>query len=245
MPTARKDDFFASVRRQAELAFAAISREIDRRQRELKHLANQARSWRLALGIRNATPARPSAKTVSGSAARATGRSSAARSGTRVDWDEVLASVPKRFGVEDVMNHPGARAKGRIQIYPALTRWEAAKKIRRVAQGQYEKVSTGASRAKLPAKATRKPSSRRRQGHSKMIAQGGGASKRSGMKVMANGRVDWDAVLKNLPSKFGAADVLKNPAAAAKGSTQVYPAIGRWVATKKAKKIGQGRYQKV
>jgi hypothetical protein len=38
--------------------------------------------------------------------------------------------------------------------------------------------------------------------------------------------------------------VLKNPAAAAKGSAQVYPAIGRWIATKKAKKIAAGQYAK-
>ncbi len=70
-------------------------------------------------------------------------------------------------------------------------------------------------------------------------------AKRAGGKSSQNGRVDWDEVLKSLPPKFGAADVLKNPAAAAKGSAQVYPAIGRWVATKKAKKIGHGQYQKV
>jgi hypothetical protein len=55
----------------------------------------------------------------------------------------------------------------------------------------------------------------------------------------------WDGVLKSLPAKFGAADVLKNPAAAAKGSAHVYPAIGRWVAAKQVKKIGQGQYQRV
>jgi hypothetical protein len=52
-------------------------------------------------------------------------------------------------------------------------------------------------------------------------------------------------VLKGLPKTFGAADALKNPAAAAKGQGQVFAAIGRWVATKRAKKVGKGQYQRV
>ncbi len=47
---------------------------------------------------------------------------------------------PKRFGVADIMKHRGAASKGRAQIYPALARWVAAKTVRSVPKGVYEKV---------------------------------------------------------------------------------------------------------
>jgi hypothetical protein len=157
MPRPRKDDFFASLRQQAQRALTAISAEIDRRERELKHLMDQARSWRSTLGIDGG--ARRAASAARGGTTRRA-RGSGAPVGKRVHWDEVLASVPKRFGVEDVMKHPGARAKGRVQIYPTLARWEAAKKIRRVTQGQYERVSGSKSQ---PSEKGRKTSRRRPQ----------------------------------------------------------------------------------
>jgi hypothetical protein len=45
------------------------------------------------------------------------------------------------------MKHPGAAAKGRGQVYPALNRWEATKRIRRVDKGVYEKAGGSASQA--------------------------------------------------------------------------------------------------
>jgi len=77
----------------------------------------------------------------------------ARRSAGRVNWGEVLASTPQTFGVSDVLKHPGARAKGRAQIYAALSRWLADKKVRRISMGRYEK--TGASGG--GARAGRKP----------------------------------------------------------------------------------------
>ena len=38
------------------------------------------------------------------------------------------------------MKHPGAAAKGRAQVYPALNRWETTKRVRRVGKGVYEKA---------------------------------------------------------------------------------------------------------
>lgn len=64
-----------------------------------------------------------------------------------MNWDEVLGSLPNRFAVDDVLKHPGAAAKGRNQVYPALTRWEAAKRIRRVSKGVYEKGGTAVTKA--------------------------------------------------------------------------------------------------
>ncbi|MEW6268304.1 MAG: hypothetical protein AB1689_03290 [Thermodesulfobacteriota bacterium] len=52
----------------------------------------------------------------------------------------MLASVPEKFGVEDVMKHPGARAKGRAQVYPALSRWMQASKIKKIGKGRYQRL---------------------------------------------------------------------------------------------------------
>ena len=178
MPRPRKDDFFGTIRTQAERALAIISAEIARRESELKHLMEQARGWKSALGAGNAASARRRVPTARLRVSRAAG----SRSAKRVDWDEVLASVPKRFGVKDVLKHPGARAKGKAQIYPAFTRWEAAKKIRRVSQGQYERVSGGGSQTRPKAKARAASTTRKARRRPKRLARARGV-KRGGGKA--------------------------------------------------------------
>src|SRR5262249_13722706 len=143
---------FGSIRAQAQRALATMGAEIERRERELKHLIEQSQHWRSALVIKTGASGRRSSAVAAGRDSR----TAIGGDGKRVDWDEVLASVPKRYGVEEVMKHPGARAKGRPQIYPAVNRWEAAKKIRRVGQGQYERVSGGQTRLPTKAKAATK-----------------------------------------------------------------------------------------
>jgi hypothetical protein len=78
-----------------------------------------------------------------------------------VSWEEVLSSVPQRFGVEDVMKHPGAAAKGRAQVYPALNRWEATKRIKRVGKGVYEKAGGAGVAQGAGVAAKRGPSKKR------------------------------------------------------------------------------------
>jgi hypothetical protein len=238
MPRPRNDDIFAPVRRQATRVLTSLSQEIQRRESELRDLVSQANSWRAALGLGGR------ALHVGNGAGRRGRRPSAAPArrsgGKRVDWDQVLASVPKRFGVDHVMRHPGARSKGRAQIYPALTRWEATKKIRRIGKGQYEKVAGAVKARPAQPKAQRKA----RRGRPAAPAKRMASAKRPARSAKENGRVDWDSVLKGLPKTFGAADVLKNPTAAAKGQGQVFAAIGRWVATKRIKKVGKGQYER-
>jgi len=237
----RKDDIFAPLRRRATAVLNTLASEIAKRESQLHTLRQQADAWRSVLGGGARGPVRGISAVRNGRVGRP---GPAKRGAARIDWDQVLVSVPKRFGVDDVMKHPGARAKGRPQIYPALTRWEAGKKIRRVGTGQYEKVSGRGPGRPSGARKTvtvRKPLKRRAKAGAKRPS----AAKSASRKTTQNGRVDWDAVLKALPAKFDAADVLKNPAAAAKGQAQVYPAIGRWVATKKIKKVAKGQYQRV
>ncbi len=132
-----KQDLFARVRRQAEKALALLNAEIHRTEVELRKLLQQAQVWREAIG--GVGPRTTRGRGRRAAAAPAT-RGRRAAGGKRVDWDQVLAAVPDKFGVDDILKHPGARAKGRAQAYPALTRWVQAKKIKKIDKGRYQKV---------------------------------------------------------------------------------------------------------
>ena len=171
MPRGRKSDLLGTLRAQAANVIGQIESAISRLEGELEDLREQAEVWRKAVSGK-ATAALGMGRGASrrGSSAGAT----RPRGKNRVNWDEVLSSVPQRFGVEDVMKHPGAASKGRAQVYPALNRWEATKRIKRVGKGVYEKAgSAGAAKGaggpskRGPAKkrsASKKPASGKKRG---------------------------------------------------------------------------------
>lgn len=153
-------DFLTQVREQAERTLAILTSEIRKREAELEKLLEQARLWRDALTssfaptLATPRPKKKAAKKKSSAkrkatakkkapskkkAAKATSRKKAPARG-RVDWDGVLASVPATFTVDDVLKQPGARSKGRKQVYPAINRWVKAKKVRKVGTGRYKRV---------------------------------------------------------------------------------------------------------
>ena len=138
MPRGKKADFFGAIRAQAAKVLQQLEGQIRSLEDELTELRGQLHQWRQLAGgggraVATRGPGRPP-----GSAATRSG-------GKRVKWDEVLSFLPKRFGVEDVMKHPGAAAKGRAQVYPALNRWETTKRVRRVGKGVYEKAGGDAA----------------------------------------------------------------------------------------------------
>jgi hypothetical protein len=138
MPRGPKADFFGAIRAQAAKVLQQLERQIHAMEAELGQLREQFDTWRQLAGGRAAAAGR-TGRRVGRPATGRKGRSG----GQRVKWDEVLAFLPKRFGVQDVMKHPGAAAKGRAQVYPALNRWESTKRIRRVGKGIYEKAGSG------------------------------------------------------------------------------------------------------
>jgi len=159
MPRGPKADIFGAIRAQAAKVLQQLEHQIKSLEAELSQLREQFDNWRhLAGGAARSAgtgrrPGRP--------AGRPPGRGRSG--GQRVKWDEVLAFVPKRFGVQDVMKHPGAAAKGRAQVYPALNRWESTKRIKRVSKGVYEKAdgaSAPSPAAKRRAAAKRAPKRR-------------------------------------------------------------------------------------
>lgn len=158
MPRGRKSDLLGSLRAQAANVMGQIEGAIARLEGELEDLREQAEVWRKAVSGK--------ATTALGVGRGAGRRGSSAgvtrpRGKNRVNWDEVLSSVPQRFGVEDVMKHPGAAAKGRAQVYPALNRWEATKRIKRVGKGIYEKAGGAGAAQGAGVAAKRGPSKKR------------------------------------------------------------------------------------
>jgi len=137
MPRGPKADIFGTIRAQAAKVLQQLESQIQSLENELAELRGQLQQWRDLAGGK--------ARTVV--AARRGGRVAGVRrarsGGKRVKWDEVLAFLPRRFGVQDVMKHPGAAAKGRAQVYPALNRWESTKRVKRVGKGVYEKLGAG------------------------------------------------------------------------------------------------------
>ena len=160
MPRGQRADLFGSLRTQAAGVLKQLEDQIHKLETELADLKSHGEAWRAAVGGKLSSslgikrgPGRPPGRPVGSGKGRPKGSA-------RVSWDEVLASVPKRFGVLDVMKHPGAAAKGRAQVYPALNRWEATKRIKRVDKGTYEKLGGGASEG-ATAKTTRGPGKKR------------------------------------------------------------------------------------
>lgn len=141
MPRDKKTDFFGAIRAQAAKVLQQLEGQIRALEGELTELRGQLHQWRQLAGggVRSA-------------ATRGRGRPARRSGGKRVKWDDVLSFLPRRFGVQDVMKHPGAAAKGRAQVYPALNRWETTKRVRRVGKGVYEKTGGESGGAPAPAK---------------------------------------------------------------------------------------------
>lgn len=150
LQTSTSGDRFATVRKEARKVLELLQREIRRAEADLHELVEQARIWEQAIGLGEALPAGPAAKrgrrpkpsaSAEGDGA---GEPKAPRkpraSGPRVDWDEVLRSLPDEFGIDDVLKHPGAAAKGKAQSYPAMTRWQKAGRIQKVERGRFRKI---------------------------------------------------------------------------------------------------------
>jgi len=70
---------------------------------------------------------------------------------------------------------------------------------------------------------------------------------KAGAKASANsaGRIDWRAVLEQLPRQFKAADVHKVKGITGKRPSEVFAAITRWIQTGSARRKSRGMYEKV
>lgn len=151
-------DFLTQVREQAERTLAILTSEIRKREAELNELLEQARMWRDALtepftpsalgsprnkkrtAAKKSAKRAPAARKAAGPKKKKKAAKKKSTAGKRVDWDKILGSLPPTFTIDDVMKNPGAKAKGRNQVYPAINRWVNAKKARKVGTGRYKRV---------------------------------------------------------------------------------------------------------
>lgn len=167
MPRGPKADIFGTIRAQATKVLQQLESQIQSLEDELTELRGQLQQWRQLAG------GKVRALVATRRGGRVAGARRARSGGKRVKWDEVLAFLPKRFGVQDVMKHPGAAAKGRAQVYPALNRWESTKRVKRVGKGVYEKLAADATPAPSPAakKAAKRAAGKRGRKRAKAAAK--------------------------------------------------------------------------
>lgn len=135
-------DLFATVRKQAQRALDEVLKEIRHREAELQGLAEEAEQWRVAISGTSPTPGKGARRSATRrkKAASKRGTTKKRSVGKRLNWEVVLKGLPKTFSVDDVMKRPGVKARGRAQVYPSLTRWMDAKRIKRVGKGKYQKL---------------------------------------------------------------------------------------------------------
>ncbi len=138
----KKSTLLKSLESQGRRVLAIIQQEIRDLEGQLDDLREQATRWASALEKRTrpSTTRSSAKKTASRKKKTAAKKPSRPTSGKRTNWDDVVNGLPKTFTIDDVMKRPGVKARGRAQVYPALTRWTDAKKIKRVGKGKYQKL---------------------------------------------------------------------------------------------------------
>jgi hypothetical protein len=127
---------------------ATIEAEIRERATELDGLRANAAKWLVALNggaPKKRGPGRPKGS-VSTKPAQAVGRAPAPkpkRSSPTVDWDAILAKLPKSFTSDDLAKAtPALKAHAQARNV-ALARWSRAGAIKKSAPGKYSRVGRG------------------------------------------------------------------------------------------------------
>jgi len=103
-------------------------------------------------------------------------------------------------------------------------------------------------RKEIRAKETELRRLREEESRLSMLIGGHAASRRkvaSGASANGSARIDWRAVLEQLPRQFKAADVRKVRAVTGKRPSEVFAAITRWIRMGSAKRKARGMYEKV
>jgi hypothetical protein len=115
---------FRQFQRRARGALTDLRREISVRETELRELRDEA--MRLArLTGRTALP--PSTRFSAGSG--------------RVNWRQVLATLPKEFTTSDLRKVGALKNKRPSEIYAGIGRWTDAGLVKRKERGIYQRLS--------------------------------------------------------------------------------------------------------
>jgi hypothetical protein len=110
---------------------------------ELEGATTQLGHWRTALGLgvkrrRGRPPGSRSNKTKVPRTAKTKVRRKAA--GPSIGWDKVLAKLPPKFSMDQLVKRTPQLKRNPQARYIALARWTRAKLIRKRAAGSYEKA---------------------------------------------------------------------------------------------------------
>jgi hypothetical protein len=115
---------FRQFQTRARAALADLRREISAREIELRELRDE--EMRLAR-LAGRVASTPSPRHSAGSG--------------RVNWRQVLAKLPKKFGTSDLRKIDALKYKRASEIYAGIGRWTDAGLVRRKERGVYRRVS--------------------------------------------------------------------------------------------------------
>ena len=116
---------YEEIRRQAHRLAAGLAKEILAGEAELARLRGDLAALAGVIGKRIAA---------------AVGGGSAAKSGGRINWREVLLKLPREFKAGHVRKIRGLSEKRSSEIFAAITRWIDGGMVKRKARGVYQRV---------------------------------------------------------------------------------------------------------
>lgn len=141
-----RTNLFATLEAQGRRVLKLLEAEIHDLEARLGELRDQAARWSDAIGLSGGRATRGTRPVP---AARRAGRGRSPQGRVRaknpasppVDWDAVLARLPKRFSKADL-----EKATPKLKNYPqarviAVARWSRSNQIRKVGEGQYQKTT--------------------------------------------------------------------------------------------------------
>jgi len=120
----------ANLKRQGVKVLTALQQEISKREKELGELKATATRWGEMVGRRAGVIGAAPAPARAGKRRR-----------RRIDWNAVLTDLPTAFNAKDVQRQTGKPIE---QVYAGLSRWVKDKKVKRTANGSYQKATAAA-----------------------------------------------------------------------------------------------------
>lgn len=138
----KKSTLVKNLEVQGRRVLSLIQDEIRDLEHQLEELRAQATRWASALETRTRPSARRSVtrKTTSAATKKAAttkkvATKKKARTSPQVDWDKVLAKLPKNFTMADVAKRTPKLSKHPKSRVIALARWSRFKQIKKVGDG--------------------------------------------------------------------------------------------------------------
>lgn len=129
-----------NIQNEGRKLLATLEAEIKEREAELAGLHANAAKWLAALNLGSSQRRGPGRPKGSVSAVRRPAAAKPKRSSPSVDWDAILAKLPKSFTKEDLEKAtPSLKAHAQARNV-ALARWSRSGSIKKAGPGKYARV---------------------------------------------------------------------------------------------------------